>query len=281
MLNAADKTHYDLHGALVYDPCIGQFQQVQEQIPIVPFVKSNAQFFNFDASTMSSLESQHESCGYASYIDSYLQFPPSGKQPYLPAAPPSGCDLFNSVYDSALNGNSCFNIYEVNQTCPTPFDQVQPNNGAQAYFDRADVRKALHAPTGPTWNECGSNPFSGRGGPEGEGDLSPDPIQGVLPQVVEATNRVLVANGDYDMIILTNGTLMSIQNMTWNGALGFQNAPVTPIMVPEQGGQMGVQHFERGLMWGQTYMSGHMQPQYQKIVAYRHLNWLLGYSETL
>ena len=50
-----------------------------------------------------------------------------------------------------------------------------------------------------------------------QSDTSPDPIQKVLPQVIESTNRVLVGNGNLDMVIITNGTLMSIQNMTWNG----------------------------------------------------------------
>jgi carboxypeptidase D len=118
--------------------------------------------------------------------------------------------------------------------------------------------------------------FADRSGPYGNGDRSLDPIQSVLPQVIEATNRVLIANGDFDFEILTNGTLLSIQNMTWNGQLGFQTAPSTPIDIqlpdlqytavfddsglggfdgPGQG-IMGKQHYERGLMWAETYQSG-------------------------
>jgi carboxypeptidase D len=54
-------------------------------------------------------------------------------------------------------------------------------------------------------------------GPEGEGDTSPDPVQSVLPRVIEATNQVLVSNGDFDMSIIADGTLLAIQNMTWEG----------------------------------------------------------------
>jgi carboxypeptidase D len=279
-LNQNDKTHFNLAGALVYDPCIGHFTAVQEQMVVVPFVQANPTSFPLKKSTLASLERSHESCGYKAYTDKYLQFPPPGVQPAIGANPKVGCDLFDNVYSDIMAVNSCFNIYEVNQTCPTPFDVLAPTDGSQAYFERSDVKAALHAPTSATWEECGSNPFAGSGGPQGEGDLSPDPIQGVLPQVVEATNRVLVANGDLDMIIITNGTLMSLQNMTWNGALGFQAKPATPINIPGQG-VMGVQHFERGLMWGETYMAGHMQPEYQKKVSFRHLQWLLGYIETL
>jgi carboxypeptidase D len=155
-------------------------------------------------------------------------------------------------------------------------------SGNSPYFNRADVKKALHAPSTAQWVECSNGAVftGGFGGPEQEGDYSLDPIQHVLPQVVEATNRVLIANGDYDMIIITNGTLLSIQNMTWNGNLGFQTKPTTAINIPTQG-QMGIQHYERGLMWAETYESGHMGPEYQPLVSLRHLLWLQGKIDTL
>jgi len=227
---------------------------------------------------MSQIESTHESCGYADFISEFLTFPASGLQP--PVSTSSQCDVFNTVANQAQAVNSCFNIYEVNQTCPTPVD---PMAGNSPYFNRKDVKTALHAPANVQWTECSNSAvFKGpsNSGPEREGDLSPDPIQHVLPQVIEATNRVLVANGDYDMIIITNGTLLSIQNTTFNGALGFQTKPTEPINIPSQG-QMGIQHYERGLMWAETYKSGHMGPEYQPLVAYRHLEWLLGKRETL
>lgn len=111
---------------------------------------------------------------------------------------------------------------------------------------------------------------------------------------------MLIANGALDMEILTNGTLLQIQNMTWNGALGFQSRPNTTITITlpdlqyqdlfvDQGfgdidnpqGIMGVQHYERGLMWAETYLSGHMQPQFQPRSSYRHLQWLLGRIDAL
>lgn len=211
---------------------------------------------------------------------------------------------------AAFATNPCFNIYETVQQCPIlwdplsfPTELVYTPAGANTYFNRSDVKAAMHAPQDINWAECNSPVFTGEAagtGPEGEGDISPDPIQHVLPQVIEATNRVLVGNGDYDMVIMTNGTLMSIQNMTWNGKLGFQTRPSTPINIdiPDlvyaetfnanslQGadgpqGVMGIQHYERGLMWVQTFQSGHMQPEYQPRSAYRHLLWLLGHTDTI
>jgi len=135
------------------------------------------------------------------------------------------------------------------------------------YFNRTDVKTAIHAPVDFDWSECANHNVFVNGT-----DSSALSIEHVLPQVIEATNRVLVANGDFDMIVITNGTLLSIQNMTWNGQLGFSAKPSTPINIPlpdlqyqalfaENGlagldgpqGIMGISHFERGLMWAETF----------------------------
>jgi carboxypeptidase D len=68
-------------GALVYDPCIGQFAYVQEEVPAVPYVVENNNLFNFNESFLERLGELHHSCGYAEYIEKYLQFPPVGNQP--------------------------------------------------------------------------------------------------------------------------------------------------------------------------------------------------------
>lgn len=313
MLDQNDTTYFDLSGALVYDPCIGDFTFTQEEVPAVPFVQANQNLFQFNQSFMQELEGLHQSCGYADYINKYLTFPPPGPQPaeYFNFTSQESCDVFDLINEYAFENNPCFDIYEITTMCPLlwdvlsfPTELVYTPDGATTYFNRTDVKTALHAPMNVTWTECSVDPvLIAKGGPEqGEGDLSADPIQKVLPQVIEATNRVLIGNGDLDMIIITNGTLLAIQNMTWNGQLGFQTAPTTPIEVsipdlmyndvfnndtsnkglagydgPQ--GVMGIQHYERGLMWVETYLSGHMQPEYQPRVAYNHLQWVLGRTD--
>ena len=107
----------------------------------------------------------------------------------------------------ALANNPCFDIYKVNQQWPLLWDVLSfptqlfyTPESASTYFSRSDVKAAIHAPAYVDWAECAVNPvFIGGveedgyydGGPEGEGDLSTDSNQHVLPQVIEATNRVL------------------------------------------------------------------------------------------
>ncbi|WVO18636.1 hypothetical protein L204_106355 [Cryptococcus depauperatus] len=110
------------------------------------------------------------------------------------------------------------------------------------YFDRADVNAALHAQDSIHWTTCVKEPIltSGKDDTEVQDGLSAGPIQKVLLQVIKVINRVLIgsaqfgkylghssaeSNNNMDMAIITNGTLLSIQNMTWNGQLRFQFQP--------------------------------------------------------
>ena len=308
MLDQNDTDYFNVSGILVYDPCIGSYAY-QNDITVYPFVEQNNNVLNFNKTFLHTLGDLDKTCGFASYREQYMSFPPNGSQPplYENCTAKPECCTWNSMYEAAYGPNPCFNVYEIGLQCPLlgdvlgfPTDLQFSYPSQPVYFNRSDVKKAMHAPD-IDWAECAPNPvFIGDGGPEDEGDLSADPIQKVLPRVIEATNRTLIANGDLDADVLTNATLLAIQNMTWNGALGFQSEPTTPIIITlpdlqyeslfsSQGfdhldahqGVMGVQHEERGLMWAQTHLSGHMEPQFQPRSSYLHLQWVLGRIEKL
>ena len=268
----------------------------------------------YNATLLSHIEALHQTCGCADYIDTYLTYPPPRHQPavFFNSSSPenSTCALWEMLDHAAFAVNPCFNVYAVNDACPllwdvlahrTQFDYIP--DGAKPYPNQTDVKKAMHAPD-VNWYLDQHRPVfvagGGKGEPEMAGDTSPDPIQSVLPQLIEATNRVLISNGDLDMIIITNGTLLAIQNMTWNGQLGFQSRPKDEMVVnipelmyrkwfnagPEAGrdgpqGVVGLKHYERGLMWTQTYLGSHVQPESQPRASYRHLMWLLGRIDDL
>ena len=291
----------------------GNWDYVQQEVPIVPFVQANNNILNFNSTFLAQISALHESCGYAEWIDQYLVFPASGVQPAVffndSNLLNASCDVFDMLDHAAFAINPCFDVYSINEQCPllwdvlshrTQFDYIP--DGATVYPNRSDVKAALHVPQSIHWTLDNPIPVyvGGNTGPESQGDTSADPIQEVLPRVIEATNRVLVSNGDLDMIILTNGTLLAIQNMTWNGYLGFQSRPSTPMVVSlpdlqykavfnasgqkgrdDPQGVVGVQHFERGLMWAQTYLGGHTQPENQPRASYIHLEWLLGRRDVL
>ena len=212
MLDQNDTEYFNLSGALAYDPCIGDFTYTQETAVAVPYAVANNNMLNLNSTFLAELESLHQSCGYADYVNTYLQFPPPGVQAPQNGSTSPACDVFDMIDTAALDVNPCFDIYEINSQCPLLWDVLsfptqlsyEAPGAPQTYFDRADVKAAIHAPVNVNWTICSNERvFVGHGGPQGEGDLSADPIQKVLPQVIEATNRVLIGNGDFDMIIIT------------------------------------------------------------------------------
>lgn len=288
MLEKNNKNYYDVHGIMIYDPSTS-YNTIQVDIPTVPFVDYHKQLFNLNETTLDYLHEKHESCGYADYTEKYLTFPPPGPLPYPPSANDESCGLRDYVYGAVTLTNPCFDIYQVATTCPLLWDVLgfpgsipyQPD-GATIYFNRTDVQKAINAPH-QEWAECADGVLTK--------DTSLPSGLSVLPKVIEKTNNVIIGHGNLDMILLANGTLLMIQNMTWNGKQGFQSEPKTPFFVPYHNelnlgtiaaaGIMGTTHTERGLTWVEVALSGHMVPQYQPSAAYRHLEKLLGRIDSL
>lgn len=67
------------------------------------------------------------------------------------------------------------------------------------YFDREDVKKAIHAPVNVTWTECSNvNVFP-------KGDASPPSAYSVLPSVIEKSERSVIVHGLADFILIAEG----------------------------------------------------------------------------
>lgn len=273
MLNKNDTAYYDAQAFLIYDPSTS-YDVVQQQIPAVPFVDHWKPLFNLNSTFTDDIHARADSCGYTDFFNTYLTFPPAGPLPTPPSGSAPGCDLWDDIYNAVSAVNPCFDIYQVATTCPLLWDVLGfPGSfdyvpaGATIYFNRTDVQRAINAPI-QEWAECSNGVL--------DTDTSPPSGLSVLPSVIERTNgRSTIAHGNLDYILIANGTLLMIQNMTWAGAQGFQTAPSEPFFVPyhaEAGastlaasGVMGTAHTERGLTWVEVAMSGHMIPQYQPV----------------
>jgi carboxypeptidase D len=95
------------------------------------------------------------------------------------------------------------------------------------------------------------------------GDQSVGPAQnGVLQRVIEYTNNTIISTGELDMVIIPNGTLLALQNMTWNGQKGFQKYPNQEYHLPNEGDShkfhvAGTFSTERGLTFLTARQNGH------------------------
>lgn len=289
MVEKNDTEYYGVNGVMFYDPSVAE-DVLLEDIPAVPFVDRWSGLFNFNESFTKDIHERADQCGYTDYMEKYLTFPPTEKFP-TPAnnSKVDGCNLWEDIFTNVFYSNPCFDVYAIATTCPLLWDVLGfPGSfdylpeGEQIYFNRTEVQKAINAPIQP-WAECSNGVL--------DEDTSPQSSWEVIPKVIDALERTVIVHGELDFILLYNGTLMAIQNMTWGGMQGFQSAPSDPFFVPYHDdisltslsakGIMGTTHTERKLTWVSQALSGHMVPQYQPSSAYRQLEFLLGRIDSL
>ncbi|QUC20423.1 uncharacterized protein UV8b_04664 [Ustilaginoidea virens] len=296
MLAAKDATYFNVKGMLLYDPAIIDARVTE--MTVAPFVEHNRNLFPLNDSFVAYMRDADRRCGYAAARDTYLAFPPAGPLPAtLPGLDPAtglplpGCgdyELWSDVRDAATQANPCFDVYQVATTCPLLWDVLGfPGTfgylpkGASVYFNRPDVKKAIHAPVAKDWATCAPAPVF-----VNSSDQADWSSLGPLPRVIDRTGNVVIAHGALDFFFLTNGTLLAIQNMTFGGRRGFQTPPTEPFYVPYHragppgslagAGVLGTTHSERGLTYVAVALAGHMVPQYAPSAAFRHVEYLLG-----
>ena len=103
-------------GALMYDPVIGSYDYIQQQVVAYPYVEQNNNMIGLNRSYIAKLEGLHQSCGYADYIKTYLTYPASSVQPETPEYPDE-CGINVLAELAAFHPNPCFNSYEINTQC--------------------------------------------------------------------------------------------------------------------------------------------------------------------
>ncbi|CAH0052024.1 unnamed protein product [Clonostachys solani] len=303
-ITAADDTYYKLGGVAINDPILAD-GTLQQDVVLLPFIEYWQNLLNLNQTYVNALRWTHEHCNYSTYLDTYATFPPTGPLPSLedPYKDPSGnytCDIFDLAYYAALEANPCFNIYHITDTCPHTYAQLGIVNtgdysppGAQVYFNRTDVKKALNAPD-VDWYQCTPNNVFGGGDPNSNAsDSSLAPAQNdVLGRVIDNTNNTIVGVGRLDFLLAPNGTLFGLQNVTWNGLQGFQKYPqdkefVVPYHNEYNGGRLseagivGNWGKERGLTYYEVQLAGHELPGYTAGAGYRTLELLLGRIDSL
>jgi carboxypeptidase D len=227
---------------------------------------------------LADITARADACGFTDFFNTYsTSFPPPGILPTAPDPGQPGCDLYDDILAAAYYVNPCFNIYHLTDYCPYLWDELgfpSLGGGPNNYFNQSDVQAVLHTP--PTdYSICDNPP-----GLFPQGDNSLPSALGPLPSVIERTNNVIIGHGLLDFLLFANGSLITIQNMTWNGLQGFQQAPPTVqnFFVPyhaglagdglqgddqapqtDDGGAglQGYTHTERGLTFVTVNLAGH------------------------
>ncbi|KAF4778861.1 serine carboxypeptidase [Colletotrichum scovillei] len=300
MVDSNDKDYFNIAGMQIFDGTYS-VDSIGEEIPAVPFVDRWEHVFAFNDTFRQTLKDAHEKCGYADYMRKWLVYPPAGQQPAtMPGLDEDGnvkteCDTWTMILEAATEITPCFSVYSITNLCPLKYDPLgfsdgsmyRPKGAGPVYFNREDVKKAINAPLDKEWVFCTETPvfFNETDNSIDEGPGS----QPVLPNVIDKTRNVILAHGTKDFVLIDDGTLLTIQNLTWGGQMGFQKKPTAPLYVPYHtntdpetlagAGVMGTVHSERGLTYLAVSTSGHFLAQDAPAVAFRSVEVLVGRRE--
>lgn len=307
-LEQADEEYYNIKGIQINDPAIGPLP-IMEHAPSVQYLNKHSSYFNLNDTFTKDVNERAKECGFTDFMEEALTFPPKGPFAFpdsinVTAVIDKNCSLWKDIATAAIYVNPCFDPYHVSSSCPFPSNPLGfptlgwgPNN----YFNRSDVQDALNIPRPHAdFKMCRPGIFGL--------ESSEPPAFDVLPSVIERTANVLIANGELDFLITSNGTLAVINNMTWQGAQGFEESPFSekfyvpynptiepaldetlsqshvptvPVGYVGGGGWYGKAHTERGLTFVTVELAGHQIPQYVPGAAYRQLEFLLGRIDNL
>lgn len=273
----------ELKGIWLGSPVLGEYV-TQVEVPSVNFVHKNENVFGFNQSFLAYIDQVADSCNYTSYLSKYLTYPPPPAPFPLPGSSTTadpGCDLFDDIVSAALVLNPAFNVYRIFDMPPVLWDvlgfpgtfpqiQVQP-----LYFNDPKVKEAIHAPVDVQWFECTAESVF-----VGSGDTSLPSSFEALPRVLAHGIPTVVVTGLADFDVLSEGSRLAIQNMTWGGEQGFQNAPVPDSFIVDGVGAFGTVQSERGLTFYEVKLTGHMVPQFNPPAAYQSMQYMLGVRNT-
>ncbi|KAL0934827.1 carboxypeptidase cpdS [Colletotrichum truncatum] len=298
MIKSKQSANYNLSGAMMFSPYIRSVpNDFQQQVVTKPFVEEYNNVMGLYPGVddyWDRIAAADEACGFAEMREKYFKFPPPG--PFPPGNVSAECQISHTVYDGLANISPCSSVYHISQGCPNPGDPLLwaadgDNATVPVTFDKKnwhgypnlpEMRQAIHIPPGQKdWKMCNDqNPFGEKG------DQSADPFtSGALTRVIEHTNNFIIANGNQDYRVPTNGTLMVLQNMTWNGQQGFDEFPNKSFFLPaaytdlssqSATGKVGDWVEQRGLNFARVYTAGHELPEYAQGAGYRLLEKLLG-----
>jgi len=208
--------------------------------------------------------------------------PPAAPFPLPHMINDPACDVWDEIFNAALLVNPAFNIYRIFDTWPILWDVLGfPGSFPDAqtlplYFNRDDVKKAIHAPQEVDWAECSNIDVFVH-----NNDKSLPPAFTVLPGLIEKNQRTVIVHGLGDFILIADGARIALQNMTWSGHQGFQKPILNDSFVVDGMGAMGTAHSERGLTYFEVVLSGHMVPQYSPKAGFRIMEYLLGFKDTI
>ncbi|PWN32961.1 alpha/beta-hydrolase [Meira miltonrushii] len=262
-----------LQGAMIVDGVVTS-TYLSRECTIYQYANQHKETLNFTDLDLQDIKNEGDSCGTTNYVEQNLHYPPQYPLPDFNIS----CSPYNMFRMRAQEARLDFDVYNIKR----PYDENESPLGEvntwtalyhhDTFFDNVAIQDYIHAPH-KKWVSCKTIFYNGDN--SNWPDKDPDQQSNHVSESIEKSKKFLILNGNLDALIITNGTALGLQNLTWNNGTGFSKPPLTPLYDLE-GYQAGSFVEERGLTFAQVYESGHMIPYDQPPYGYTALLHLIG-----
>lgn len=220
-----------------------------QSLPIYPYAVKNQELLTITDEQLAAFKEKAAPYGLDTYYQDNLVYPPKGPLPFPANWNSSVYDIYSDIVGT-WNGAHCSSVYDISTQCPYTIDPLgYPQAAVSPSYDnflnnQTGFLEAIHADK--VFLECDDSGFTSIG--------EPSPNESVMPYVIEQSEHVVIGGGDNDILLLTMGSELVIQNMTWNGLQGFQKGLRTDLVTSE--GVRGNYITERNLSMIEFYYAG-------------------------
>ncbi|WBW70765.1 serine carboxypeptidase Sxa2 [Schizosaccharomyces osmophilus] len=173
------------------------------------------------------------------------------------------CDTYTLTDFLLYLKNHCMITYDITLDCSFNSN----NDPLTTYLNRKDVQQQLHATRVESALTSSKGIFGNGCNYDVYGEIvkhgAPSILEEVVPELVQ-NNKVSFLAGALDFQILWTGSLLALQNTTWNGWQGFQETP-------DLNSPSGFTLNERNLAFTLSNNVGHMAPSKDPAMV---IDWL-------
>ncbi|EPY54100.1 serine carboxypeptidase Sxa2 [Schizosaccharomyces cryophilus OY26] len=173
------------------------------------------------------------------------------------------CDTYTITDFLLYLKNHCMISYDITLDCS--FDSN--SDPLTTYLNRKDVQQQLHATRAKSDLVSSKGVFGNGCNYDVYGEIVKHGSRSILDEVVPElvkNKKVSFLAGALDFQILWTGSLLALQNTTWNGWQGFQEAP-------DQNAPSGFTLNERNLAFTLSNNVGHMAPSKDPVMV---IDWI-------
>lgn len=214
--NSAMNRINGIKGGILFSPAFSDLT-VQLDTAAYPFAKMNQNILDFKSEDLKTIKNESDTCQLTNFVHQNLFYPPRSRLP----DPNANCLTFDLYYELANRHNRYFNVYNIKHPNTQLPGEASP---LELFLNRTDVQDYIHAPR-ENFVLCKQVFADDNQDASDPPDRTPSFQNSKFAKMIEYSSNFTIVNGLLDGLVMSSGTELALQNLTWGDKQGFDFPP--------------------------------------------------------